>query len=144
MPVYETLAGGVRKWLNATYATLSGTETLTNKSVTAPAINGYTEGSVTANSGSAYTISIAAATIVLLTVNAASVTLTFPAAAAGKSFILSLRWSTAGSVTWPSAVKWASGTAPTLTRSTGKADTFGFWSDGTNWYGSVMGQNFTV
>ncbi len=144
MPIYETLADGVKKWLNATYATLTGTETLTNKSVTAPTINGYTEGTVTANSGSAYTISIATATIFLLTVNASSVALTFPAAAAGKSLLLSLRWSTTGTVSWPTSVKWAGGTAPTLTNATGKADNFGFWSDGTNWYGSITGQNYTI
>jgi hypothetical protein len=109
-----------------------------------PVIKGYSEAVVTANTTASYTVNIASATIFLLTVNVSSMTFTFPSASSGKSFIVSLRWSTAGAVTWPSSVKWPGGVAPTLTGTVGKADNIGFWSDGTNWYGSVMGQKYTV
>lgn len=109
-----------------------------------PVIKGYSEAVVTANTTASYTVNIASATIFLLTVNVSSMTFTFPAVSAGKSFVVSLRWSTTGAVTWPSSVKWPGGVTPTLTGTTGKADNMGFWSDGTNWYGSVMGQNYTV
>lgn len=46
-------------------------------------------------------------------------------------------------VTWPTSIKWPSGTAPTLTSTNGKVDVFGFVTKdgGTNWYGFVGGQN---
>ena len=110
----------------------------------APLVKGYSEAVVTANTSASYTVDIALATIFLLTVNSSSVTLSFPAPAAGKSFVVSVRWSTSGAVTWPATVKWAGGVAPMLTGTVGKADNVGFWSDGANWYGSVMGQNYMV
>ena len=111
----------------------------------APVIKGYSEAVTTSNSSAAYTVNIASATIVVLTLNASVVALTFPAPAAGKSFVLSVRWLTAGAtVSWPSTVKWPGGVAPTLTGTVSRADNLGFWSDGTNWDGSVMGQKYTV
>jgi hypothetical protein len=111
----------------------------------APVIKGYSEAVTTSNSSAAYTVNIASATIFLLTLNASSVSFSFPAPAAGKSFVLSVRWSTAGAtVTWPGTVKWPGGVTPTLTGTVGRADHVGFWSDGTSWYGSVMGQNYMV
>jgi hypothetical protein len=51
---------------------------------------------------------------------------------------------TARSVTWPSGVKWAGGTAPTLTSTNGKIDVLSFLTtnNGTNWFGFVGGQNY--
>lgn len=66
---------------------------------------------------------------------------TFPAAAAGKSFILELTQGTGGSftATWPT-VRWAGGTAPTLSTAAGKIDALEFWcTDGTHWNGRVLG-----
>jgi len=50
---------------------------------------------------------------------------------------------TAYSVTWPASVKWPSATAPTLTSTNGKFDTFGFFSTdgGTSWIATVIAQN---
>lgn len=47
------------------------------------------------------------------------------------------------SVTWPVAIKWPSGTAPTITRTAGKVDTFVFttYNGGAVWYGFIAGQN---
>lgn len=51
---------------------------------------------------------------------------------------------TARTVVWPASVKWAGGTAPTLTTTNGKIDVFTFLSvnNGTAWLGFVGGQNF--
>ena len=47
-------------------------------------------------------------------------------------------------VTWPASVKWAGGTAPTLTSTNGKIDVLSFLTtnNGTNWFGFVGGQNY--
>lgn len=51
---------------------------------------------------------------------------------------------TARTVTWPAAVKWPGGTAPTLTSTNGKKDVLSFLSpdNGTTWLGFIGGQNF--
>jgi hypothetical protein len=50
---------------------------------------------------------------------------------------------TARTITWPASVKWAGGTAPTLTSTAGKVDIFVFctWDGGTTWYAHIAGQN---
>ncbi len=69
-------------------------------------------------------------------------TFTFPTATAGRSFTLALKQGTPGSrtVTWPASVKWAGGTAPTLTTTTNAVDRFRFQcDDGATWAGSTIG-----
>lgn len=123
--------------------TLTGTQTLTNKTLTAPSVNGYTEGVTTASTGTAYTINITTASVQILTLTG-NCTYTFPAAVAGKSFLLVQKQDATGSrtATWPAAVKWPSGTAPTLTATANKSDVFGFTCDGTSWYGRVIGSAY--
>jgi len=62
----------------------------------------------------------------------------------GQTFVLRLLQDATGSrtVTWFSTIKWAGGSAPTLTTTGGKADTFGFivTSSG-NYDGYILGQN---
>ena len=47
--------------------------------------------------------------------------------------------------TWPAAVKWAGGTAPTVTATASRTDVYVLQTvdGGTTWIGSVVGQNFT-
>lgn len=103
----------------------------------------YKEGVVTANTGTAYTINTANGTVQILTLTG-NCTFTFPTAVAGESFTLLLKQDGTGSrtVTWPAAVKWPGGTAPTITSTASKLDKYIFTSDGTNWYGSNAGQNY--
>ncbi len=132
------------------YATLTGAQTLEDKTLGSPTINsatfnnGYTEESYTANTGTAYTIDLANGTFARLTLTG-NCTYTFPAAGAGKSFALFQTQNGTGSrtVTWPASVKWPGGTAPTLTSTANKGDLFAFTSDGTNWYGRVIAKNYT-
>ena len=122
------------------------TQTLTNKTIEAGTFtNGYTEEVATANTGTAYTIDLANGSVQVLTLTG-NCTFTFPTATAGKSFILLLKQDGTGSrtVTWPAAVKWPGGTAPTITSTASKLDKYIFTADGTNWYGSNAGQNYTV
>lgn len=88
---------------------------------------------------------VGTATMHLLTLDA-NCTLTFPTAAAGKSFTLALKQDATGSrtVTWPAAVTWAGGVAPTLTTTAAKTDMFSFVCvNGTDWRGFTAGLNFT-
>ena len=126
--------------------TQTGTQTLTNKTIEAGTFtNGYTEEVATANTSTAYTIDLANGSVQILTLTG-NCTFTFPTATAGRSFIMILKQDGTGSrtVTWPAAVKWPGGTAPTITSTASKLDKFVFTSDGTNWYGSNGGQNYTV
>ena len=123
-------------------ATFSGG--IAASTLTAPTINdGYTEETYTANSSTAITLSLANGSLQIITLTG-TCTITMPTASAGKSFMLLLK-SGAGSyaVTW-TTVQWPSGTAPTLTSTASKMDKFVFTSDGTYWYGSVAGQNYTA
>lgn len=118
--------------------TLNSGSTLTN-----PTVTNYTETAYTANTSTAITVSLSNGTVQILTLTG-NCTLTMPSAGAGKSFIIILRQDATGSrtITW-STVNWAGGTAPTITATASKQDIYSFFSDGTSWYGIVVGQNFT-
>ena len=63
---------------------------------------------------------------------------------AGQKFIIRMLQDGTGSrtVTWFSTIKWAGGSAPTLTTTPDKADVVGFIVTGTDTYdGFVVGQN---
>jgi len=126
---------------------VTATQTLTNKTVEAGTFtNGYTEEVATANTSTAYTIDLAGGSVQILTLTG-NCTYTFPTPVAGKSFILVQKQDATGSrtVTWPASVDWPAATAPTLTATALRADKFVFTAiDGSNWLGSVAGQNYTV
>lgn len=130
-----TLAG-------ASIVTYTGTETLTNKTLTNPTVTNYVETLYAANTGTAITVSLANGTVQQLTLTG-NATITMPTAVAGKSFIIMLKQDATGSrsVTW-STVTWPGGTAPTITGTASKQDIYSFFSDGTNWYGTTVGQNY--
>lgn len=130
-----TLAG-------ASIVTYTGTETLTNKTLTNPTVTNYVETLYAANTGTAITVSLANGTVQQLTLTG-NATITMPTAVAGKSFIIMLKQDATGSrsVTWTTVV-WPGGTAPTITGTASKQDIYSFFSDGTNWYGTTVGQNY--
>ena len=102
----------------------------------------YKEGVVTANSSTAYTISLATGTVQILTLTG-NATFTMPSATAGKSFIVYLKTGAGSYTATFTSVKWAGGTAPTVTATAARQDIYSFFADGTNWYGVTVGQNYT-
>jgi hypothetical protein len=117
------------------------TRNVTSNNIT---LTSYTETAFTANSSTAITLNITANGTVQIITLTGSATITMPAAVAGKSFIMYLKQDATGSrtVTW-STVKWPAGTAPTITATASRQDIFSFFSDGTSWFGTTVGQNYT-
>jgi hypothetical protein len=126
-----------------TLATLAGSETLTNKTLTNPTVTNYVETPYSANSSTAITLALTNGTVQIITLTG-NATITMPTAVSGKSFIIFLKQDATGgrTVTW-STVKWPNATAPTITGTASKQDIYSFFSDGTNWYGVTVSQNYT-
>jgi hypothetical protein len=124
-------------------ATLTGTETLTNKTLANPTVNNYTEGVVAiGNSGTSQSISLVNGTFQTVTLTG-NCTFTMPTATAGKSFILRVATGAGGFTASFTGVKFSGGTAPTITAAASKYDLLSFVADGTAWSGSII-QNFTA
>jgi len=125
------------------YTSPTSTETMTNKTLTNPTVTNYVETPYSANSSTAITIALTNGTVQIITLTG-NATITMPTATSGKSFIMYLKQDGTGSrtVTW-STVKWAGGTAPTITSTASRQDILSFFADGTNWYGVVVAQNYT-
>jgi hypothetical protein len=124
------------------FATLTGTQTLTNKTLTAPESTGaiFDNGSVRGNvvAVSALDIDCSAGNYFTKTISAAS-TFTFSNAPASRSFAFTLELThTSGAVTWPTEVKWPGDEAPELTE--GNTHIFVFVTDdgGTRWRGAAL------
>ncbi len=128
------------------YVTPTGTETLTNKTLTNPIVTDYVEtlnaiGTVTSSN----TLSLTGGTVQTATLTASTAcTFTMPTATAGKSFVLLLKQaaSTGNGTATFTGVKWGTSGAPTITAGAGKMDILTFIADGTNWYGSIA-QGYT-
>lgn len=125
------------------YTSPTSTETMTNKTLTNPTVTNYVETPYSANSSTAITLALTNGTVQIITLTG-NATITMPTAVSGKSFIMLLRQDATGSrtVTW-STVKWAGGTAPTITSTASKQDIYSFFSDGSSWYGVTVGTNYT-
>lgn len=122
-----------------TLATLAGTETFTNKTLTNPTITAYLETApAIVNSSTAQTIALASGTVLSYTLTG-NCTFTMPTATSGTSFVVRLIQDATGSRTATfTGVKWPSGTAPTITTtaSTG-VDILSFVCIASVWYGSA-------
>jgi hypothetical protein len=71
-----------------------------------------------------------------------NVTYTFSNPIAGQAYVIKIvQGASSYTVTWPAAVKWSAGTAPTITTTNGKIDIVNLYYDGTNYYGSYS-QNY--
>lgn len=92
-----------------------------------------------------YIVDLSNGTLFDLTLNA-NCTYTFPtiASSKGKQFtIFQTQGATPRTVTWPTDVRWAGGTAPTITATASKTDVISFVCDGSRWFGFISGLNFT-
>lgn len=120
-------------------STGSGANVLgTSPTVNNPTVTNYVESVVAiGNSGTTQTLALTNGTVQTVTMTG-NCTFTMPTNVAGKSFILIAVQDGTGSRTATfTSVKWAGGTAPTLTTTatTGR-DILTFVADGTNWYGT--------
>ena len=115
----------------------------TAPTISNPTVTNYVETPYSANSSTAITLDLANGTVQIITLTG-NATITMPTATSGKSFVMMLKQDGTGSrtVTW-STVKWAGGTAPTITSTASRLDLLSFFADGTNWYGAVISQNYT-
>lgn len=102
----------------------------------------YTEATYTVNSGTALTLSLSNGSTQLITLTG-NCTFTMPTATAGKSFLVQLKTGAGAFTAAFTGVKWAGGTAPTITTTAARMDMLSFFADGTNWYGVVAGQVYT-
>jgi len=119
-----------------------------------PVLEDYGEtiigGASGANTGASYTIDITTGNAfhLILTANC-TFTFSNPASSGiSTSFVLFLEQDATGSrtVTWPAAVVWAGGTAPTLTTTGSHTDILSFTTvdGGTTWFGFVSAQNYNT
>jgi hypothetical protein len=147
---WNNTAGEMRVWDGSawvqtyvpagSYATLTGAQTLTNKTISAGAYTGSVDQTGSVRGGitvvGALNIDCSAGNYFTKTINANS-TFTVSNVPASRAFAFTLELThTSGTVTWFSGVQWPGGTAPTLT--TGKVHLFTFVTDdgGTSWRGA--------
>lgn len=120
--------------------TLAGTQSLTNKTLTTPLVTGLRE---TRTAMGANAIDLATGNFFSNTISGAT-TFTVsnvPATGTAATFILDLTNGGSAAITWFAGVKWAGGTAPTLTAA--GRDVLGFFTHdgGTTWTGLLMGKD---
>lgn len=133
--ILKTTTQAILNWILARANSWTGRQTFRD----------YRETVVTANTTSTYSINLSSGTLFDLTLTA-NCTYTFPSSpVSGLQFILMQKQDATGSrtVTWPSNVRWAGGTAPTPTATASRTDVFTFIYEGTYWLGFVGGQNYT-
>jgi hypothetical protein len=108
---------------------------------------GLRETRSTVTAASTTTLNCSTANVFYIALNAAITTLAFSnVPTTGTAYSLTLQLAiTTGSITWPTSVKWGTGTAPTLS-ATGKTDTFVLMTHdgGTTWWAFVAGQGATT
>jgi len=122
----------------------------TSPAITTPTITGLNETKTAPTIASGVlALNCASGNVFHVSLNAAITSITFSnIPTTGTAYGLTLAFTadgTARAVTWPAAVKWASGgTAPTLTSTNNKVDIFVLttWDGGTTWYAMTGGQNF--
>jgi hypothetical protein len=136
-------------YITAGANTFTGSQNLQDNELIRAKIRDYSEtvSSPTISAGT-LVLNLETSNIFTVSLNAAITTLTIsnpPASGSGGSFTLIFTADgTARAVTWPASIKWAGGTAPTITSTSGKVDSFAFFTSdgGTTWQGFIGGQNF--
>lgn len=144
--------------LDSTLLTTTNTQTVTNKTFTSPVINTPTASNgtytkpklvqpytdiVTATDVATVTFDLSTGHIQQVTLGG-NRTLALSNEQVGQAFALRIVQDATGSrtVTWFSTIRWAGGTAPTLTTTASKADWFGFIVTGIGTYdGFIIGMN---
>jgi len=141
--------GNVDNTSNATER--AATATLTNKTLTTPTISkpvmsatNPTAQTYTPAAAGTATLDLSLSNSHFITMPAGNITIALSSDTSNQPFIVRILQDATGSrtVTWFATIKWAGGTAPTLTTTASKADTFGFIRTTANQYdGFIVGQN---
>ena len=134
----STGATGVTLPTTGTLSAIAGTETLTNKNIVQKVTTYTPAGAATA------TLDVSVGAIHAITMPAGNITIAISNEAAGKCFLVEITQDDPGSrtVTWFTTIKWAGGSAPTLTTTADKRDVFGFRVTAADQYdGFIVGQN---
>lgn len=100
--------------------------------------------SYTPSGGGTATLDLALGNDHRITMPAGNITIALSHEKTGLKFLVSITQDSVGSrtVTWFTTIKWAGGSAPTLTTTANKRDTFGFVVTGAGTYdGFIVGQN---
>jgi len=124
--------------------TLGGGIACADEVISRPELRDYAE-SYTASSGGNVTLDLANGNVFQHTASGGNVEFTFsnpPGSGKGGSF--TLKWiqdSSDRTITWPSSVDWAGGSAPSVTSGSAKVDVYTFFTvdGGTIWYGFQAG-----
>lgn len=131
--------------------TLGGTVSMADNVISRPRFTDYAETYTTpAISSNTLTLNLENGNVFRVTRNANISTLTISnPAASGNACSFTLIFDANGTsytITWPAAVKWPGGTAPTITTTNSRSDMFVFYTNnaGTTWYAMTAAQNFVT
>ncbi len=134
-----------------TALTLGGTVSMADNVISRPRFTDYAETYTTpAISSNTLTLNLENGNVFRVTRNANISTLTISnPAASGNACSFTLIFDANGTsytITWPAAVKWPGGTAPTITTTNSRSDMFVFYTNnaGTTWYAMTAAQNFVT
>jgi len=145
-----TLASGVTASSLTSVGTLSALA-MGDNVITRPRFTDYAETYTTPTiSGGTLTLNLENGNVFRVSRNAIISTITIsnpPASGNAGSFTLIFDANgTSYAITWPAAVKWPAGVAPTITTTSGRSDLFVFYTNnaGTTWYAMTSGQDFVT
>lgn len=134
-----------------TALTMGGTVSMADNVIGRPRFTDYAETYTTpAISSGTLTLNIENGNVFRVSRNANITTLTISnPAATGNACSFTLIFDANGTsytITWPAAVKWPGGTAPTITTTASRSDMFVFYTNnaGTTWYAMTAAQNFVT
>ena len=134
--------------------TMGGTVSMADNVIARPRFTDYAETytapAIVAGSPNTLTLNLENGNVFRVSRNAniGTITISNPAATGNAcSFTLIFDANGTGyTITWPAAVKWPSGTAPTITTTNGRSDVFVFYTNtaGTTWYAMTSAQNLVT
>lgn len=134
-----------------TSLTMGGTVSMVDNVISRPRFTDYAETYTTPSiSSGTLTLNLENGNVFRVSRNANITTLTISnPAGTGNACSFTLIFDANGTsytITWPAAVKWPGGTAPTITTTNSRSDMFVFYTNnaGTTWYAMTAAQNFVT